>query len=451
MRSALALVMIMIALGAAAFGSPFSALVSYLWYAFFRPQDWVWIDITSYGLSMILGGALILRSVFAGIAPNVTHPISIGILLFAGTGLLAQVNAVAPDVGWNWVDYFFRLTLVCLFLIALVDTPRKLFVAVLTVAGCLGFHAAKAGYGSMVFGGGAIVEGLGGSFPDNNGFALAAAMIFPMLIALSQCVPADWPARAAIRNVLRLTAAGCVLAVIGTFSRGGLLGLVTGLVFLVAVQKGQQLKLIVALVGAVVVAVIFVDLPEGYKDRVETIATYNETGEASALSRLHFWRVAIDMVVDHPFGVGMFNFPYAYDQYDFLDGLFGRSRPVHSSHFQVLAEQGFAGFFVWALLFYSAFVACLRARREATLHLGNTPDGQAIRALSTGLFGSMGAFVVGGAFGNLSLNDLTWVTFAMVAALDRVRASLIQAPPQKTPTDLTLRDKLKPVSANEKA
>jgi len=31
------------------------ALLMYLWFALFRPQDWMWIDITSLRVSMVLG------------------------------------------------------------------------------------------------------------------------------------------------------------------------------------------------------------------------------------------------------------------------------------------------------------------------------------------------------------------------------------------------------------
>jgi hypothetical protein len=40
------------------------------------------------------------------------------------------------------------------------------------------------------------------------------------------------------------------------------------------------------------------------------------------------------------------------------------------------------------------------------------------------LFASMVAFVVGGNFVSLAVNDLTWLTFAMLAALDRMVPSL---------------------------
>ena len=73
----------------------FIALLLYLWFAFFRPQDWIWFDITSLRLSLLLGALLVVPALFVGIWPNLTHPLSIGTVLFLLLGLLAQVNAVA--------------------------------------------------------------------------------------------------------------------------------------------------------------------------------------------------------------------------------------------------------------------------------------------------------------------------------------------------------------------
>jgi putative inorganic carbon (hco3(-)) transporter len=180
-------------------------------------------------------------------------------------------------------------------------------------------------------------------------------------------------------------------------------------------------------VMAVVIATAlpFIPLPKGYTERMTTIVTYESTGEESATSRLHFWEVAWDMAIDRPLGVGMRNFDYAYDSYDFLDGRFGRGRAVHNSHLQVLAEQGFVGFFLWVGAFATAISLCMRMRRIGRSQLAGTPDGEFVFFMAGALIISMVAFMVGGTFIALALNDLTWMTFALVAALDRITAHLV--------------------------
>lgn len=407
--------------------NPFGALLAYQWFAYFRPQEWVWTDISGFRFSMVLGLILVLRCLASGVLPNITHRFSIGMLLFLLTGIVAQVNAMRPDIGWQWIDHFARLALLSMLIVSLVNTPRRLLLAVAVIAVSLGVRTAKIGFASILQGGIRVAEGYGGSFVDNNGFALAAVMIMPMLWALSNVVPAEWKFRRQIVWALRLSTLFSAYAAVSTFSRGGLLALIAGsLAFILTLRRRRLVTIAaVALVGTVVAP--FVTLPEGYTERMETITSYEEVGEDSALSRLHFWEVAVEMAKDHPLGIGMFNFQVAYDQYDFLGGRFGSGRAVHSSHFQVLAEQGFLGLFVWIMLFASALRACLRIRGIAERELADTQDGAVLSNMAQGLFVSMVAFLVGGSFINLALNEITWNTFALVAALERVTSSMVHA------------------------
>jgi len=165
---------------------------------------------------------------------------------------------------------------------------------------------------------------------------------------------------------------------------------------------------------------------EGYLNRVQTITTYEEVGEESALSRVHFWQVAVRMAEAYPFGVGLFNYPLAYDRFDDMNGEYGSRRAVHSSHFQVLAETGFPGIAVWVLQFATAFVVAHRIRRRAKTGGLSSEDRVMWVTAANGLSASMMAFLVGGSFIALALNDVTWLTFAFLAALDRLSAATVR-------------------------
>jgi O-antigen ligase len=178
--------------------------------------------------------------------------------------------------------------------------------------------------------------------------------------------------------------------------------------------------------GALFFAVV--PLPEGYVERMQTITTYEQVGEGSALGRLHFWRIAWLMVKDNPYGVGLRRYDNAYDNYDDSDGAFGRGRSVHNSHLEVLAEMGYAGFVLWIILFVYAMWICTRIRFSASRHPGlSDEDRKYYLAMSTAFAASMLAFIVGGAFIASANNELTWLTFAMVAALDRIYRRHLQS------------------------
>ena len=405
-----------------ALANRFFALQLYLWFALFRPQEWLWVDISQLRLSLVLGLILLLPAVATGILPNFTHPISIGALLFVLSTLVAQVGAIDPAAGWFWIDYLVRLVVVCLLAVSLITTPRRFITVLAVIALSFGFHSAKAGLASLLMGGVQFSDGLAGSFIDNNGYALGCAMVMPLLVATGQNLPllaGRWHERRWLPLPFYVATALTAFTVVSLFSRAGFLALGAVVIMFIVVQR-RKITATAALGVVALLAFWFVPLPKGYLDRIETIQTYEEIEETSALSRLHFWRVAVDMAVDRPLGVGLGNFEASYDRYDRSGGKFGSRRAVHSSHFEVLAETGFGGAAVYAALFGYALFIGFRIRKRSR-RPGLSPSlSRFYFTTANALILSMVAFLVGGAFISLALNDLTWLTFALVSSLDRL-------------------------------
>ena len=285
----------------------FAALQLYLWFGLFRPQEWVWVDLSSLRLSLVLGLILVAPSLATGIYPNVTHPLSLGAIAYFLTALSAQPSAYNSVVGWAWIDYLARLLLVCLLAVPLVSSRKRFIGVVAVIAGSLGFHSVKAGVASVVAGGARFGAGLAGSFVDSNGYALAVVMIVPLLIAVGQNMERRW-----VKLALFGTVPLCALAAVGTFSRAGFLALCASTLAFVGLQH-RRLAMGLGLAIVVFVGLLVIPIPEGYVDRIQTIQTYEEIGDDSAMSRPHFWRVAVIMAMVHPLGVGLRNYDFAYD------------------------------------------------------------------------------------------------------------------------------------------
>ncbi|PYR06698.1 MAG: hypothetical protein DMG00_18030 [Acidobacteria bacterium] len=386
----------------------FVALLLYLWFAFFRPLDWMWLDISALKPSLLVGIVLVVPSLLTGVMPNVTHPLSIGSLLFLASSIVAQVNAVNADVGWSWVDFYTRLVMA-------------------VMSGSFGFHAAKAGLASMLGGGVRFFDGLSGAFVDNNGYACGTVMIMPLLVAagdnLDLVVPENRPKLLLWgRRAFRLAVPLCAFTVVSTFSRGGFLGLAAATLVYIAFHQ-KRVRLALGVSALAVLGLVFVPMPDGYADRLNTLNSY-EQDEGSAVSRFHFWQVAKAMADAQPLGVGLRNYEYAYDDYDFSNGRFGHGRAVHSSHFQVLAELGYPGLAIWLGQFACAFLIALRVRRRSWTADLSPASARMMSTTATALMASMTGFLVGGSFLGMALNDVTWLTFAILAALDRVSADL---------------------------
>lgn len=399
--------------------SRFAALLVYIGFAMFRPQEWVFTDITWLRLSLVSGLILLIPSLLTGVLPNLTHPISIGSVLFLITALIGQTNAVRPDIGWHWLDYMTRLILVCLLAVTILNTRKRLLIAVGVFATALGLHASKVGVMILLTGGFRLLEGFGGSFGDNNEYALGVVMILPFLVATAQNFDAiRGPAPSALRWAWWASIPLCILTIIATYSRGGALALAVAAVVFLVLQR-RKFAGVMVLSALAILAVTFADSLPGYRDRLETVQT--DTEESSAMGRLHFWRTALTISKDWPLGIGLRNFEQMYDQYDSSGGAHGTHRAVHNSHLQVLVELGIPGLLVWISLFGYSIFAALRLRRGAKDPARSSQDRLFCFTLGNAFLASIAGFLIGGSFLSMALNDATWFIFAFVAAADRLR------------------------------
>ena len=422
----------------AALASGYAGLLMYLWFALFRPQDWLWIDITSLRVSMVLGMVMLGRSLVSGFVPNITHPLTLGIALMVGSSIITQTSAVRPDIGWIWIDFFVRLALSCTMLVALARGARRLYGVLAVICLSLGFHAAKAGLAFLLTGGVTrFDDGLSGAFVDNNGYALGTVMILPMLLVTAQNIELVYDGKylAWVRRGLYATIPLCIFTVLGTYSRGGFLAFSAALLTFIMLQR-RRFTALAGLIAFFTLMLAVVPIPQKYVDRLSTIRTFNEKtsdddpegAKESAKSRTHFWQVGIVMAMNKPLGVGIKQYEAAYDQFDFLHGHYGHKRAIHSAHLQVLAELGFFAAFLWVGMFAYAYFACMRVRARAADERLRPQVRRFLVTTANGLMASMAGFLIGGAFLSLAYNELTWLTFAMVAALDRLSVQLATEP-----------------------
>jgi O-antigen ligase len=148
------------------------------------------------------------------------------------------------------------------------------------------------------------------------------------------------------------------VALIMTNSRGGLISLVSEIVFLVALtglrrrhtrrssgEKQSSIKskairagLAVTLVVAVLGTVTLMGGESGLTRLLGSLNTDDPT-----TGRAHFWSVTVDIIKTHPIlGIGLGAFSVVYTGYDSRNGLF-RLEQAHNDYLQVLADGGIVG------------------------------------------------------------------------------------------------------------
>jgi len=389
--------------------SPFYALLFYLWNAYFRPDDWTYGGlVASLNLSFIIGAYLVLATTVSMPRVRVNLRVLLLALFFVQT-VLSTWNS--EYYYWSlsaWVD-FSKVLIVCYIIILLASSDRQRFRSVfLVMAISLGFEMAKQGWAQLY-----VAPGSQNNNPivflgDNNGVAVGAMMLVPILSALAQTSSRKWEA-----FMHRFLLIGVFMRGITTYSRGGFLSAaVVGLFTLARSRK----KIRALIGGAVIVAIVLSVMPQQFWDRMNTINASEEDRDTSELGRLHFWFIARLMAEAKPLsGVGFNAYSQSYETYNGPSdyGEFSGVRSVHSIWFGVLAELGYPGLVLFVGLFASSLWSCwyvsFKCRRD--------PEKRDLRIYANALMASLAAYGVGGTFLPLQYNEMAWHFMALTMTL----------------------------------
>ena len=135
------------------------------------------------------------------------------------------------------------------------------------------------------------------------------------------------------------------------------------------------------------------------------------------------WRLTMANV-NPLLGIGHNAYNVAYDTYDFSMGEYGRGRSVHSSFFGILAEAGYLGFVLFAVILVFAFRSCSRVRKHAAM--GRIPGELGHGAIA--LEASLVVFVVGGMFLPFQYNEMFWHFIGLTIVLRQLADQHMVAP-----------------------
>jgi len=259
------------------------------------------------------------------------------------------------------------------------------------------------------------IDRAAGPIEDPNDFAYLVASVLPLVGYLWSSEPSR-----------RLLWAVCFVllgaATLATLSRGALVGLGALAVWAVATRRvplsGVLLGAATLLSVGLLAFTIWAPLLEDRLDSKGRIASAN-VGAREAL-----WKGAIEMAADRPLtGVGPDAYPLLASQYVRDLPLVLKSRVVHNSYLEILAENG-----PLALLSFLAFLAGTW-RALARSHLrAEQEDDIDLRRLSTALQGTMVIAIVSATF----LSEQLTTPFWLIGALAIVVAGVSRAPARLT-------------------
>lgn len=397
---------------------PFIAIGLWLWSALVPPHIWSFGGLaTSIRWNFLFAIITIVGLLLSKIDKSIPKSsiFILGCLFFAHTTITSIVNAGDGFSVWDRWDFFMRVFL--LFFMMVIIVKKKLHFDTIAWAIVLSFsyQAFIEGAKFLSSGGGHVIYGLSPGFNDNNLSALATLMCVPFILYLIQMYPNEKKVRYCLLGLLFFN----LLFILGSDSRGAFVGLlILSLYYFMKTRHKIRTGIAIAVFCAASVGL----LSEEWFERMETIQTANE--DSSFMGRVKSWKIATLMAMESPIFGGGFNAAFSnretinrlisnWDAVSFIPSsplyIGDKVYVAHSIYFQVLADHGFFGLFIYGLIALVSYLTLSNIIKKSQI------DWQINLAEKLRL--SLFVFLVSGSLLSSAYNDLIWAIFALTVAL----------------------------------
>ncbi len=315
-----------------------------------------------------------------------------------------------PPIGWALsplMSYFSFLILLFVTL-KIVDTPRRLrhvlwaFIASLSLASLYVIREWQKYHALYAYFRPGWVTG------DPNYYTASVLLGIPLALVLARELDSRWQ-RLAMFGAAIVLLLGTALAA----SRGGLLGLLAGVIFL-ARRRRRLLR------WALVAALLLPPALFWRSSPLERLLHPTVSDRKAADTRLALWQAGLDMIRRHPLaGIGLGNFKYEVQQY--APGNANLDHIAHNAYIEIAAEMGLPALFVYLWILFAGWQSLGRAARMEELPGWMSASA---RGLQAGLL----SFSVSQFFLSAQYTKMLWLVIALSACMPMLcRVALAEA------------------------
>lgn len=387
------------------FAQPYAGLLVWSWLGYMNPHrltygfaySFPWVEL----VAIVTLVSLLVSKESKRIEPSAT--VILMILFFAWV-TVATFFAAQSAVAWpKWEE--FGKTLIMVFVtLMLVKHRRRVHWLIWMIVISLGFYGLKGGIFTIVTGGAFHVLGPADSFiANNNDLAQALCMTLPMMRYLQLQAKTKF-----FRIGMALSMLLTGVAILGTYSRGGLIALTVVLAVLLFRSRRRMMVLVVF---AMLAITAYQFMPAKWMSRMSTLHHASRT--LSAQERFRTWKFAANVALHNPIlggGFEVYEDPAMWRKYAPEGAI---ERAVHSIYFRVLGEQGFPGLILFLALLFISLRNCARVRRATR----DSIDDKWAFDLASMLQVSLLAFMTAGLASTSAYFDLTYQIMAVTALL----------------------------------
>ncbi len=342
---------------------PFIGVSAWIWIALTAPASWTF----GFSQQLRLNLTIVVVTAFAYMIyknkPKFRFTaIHFWVFAFGFWMLISTIFNLQIDSGFVWYKYGEFLKVLALFFFVTITVEKKVHVDTFVWAIVLSIssYAAMEAFKFILSGGGHRIVGKAGIIADRNDLAVAVNMCIPLILYLRNTA-----SNKNIRLGLLVLALLNVLAIVGTYSRGGFVGLA---ILFVALWLKSNRKLVYSLIAVALLPVLYESAPEDWKQRQSTVETA-ATEDSSFIGRLWAWKIATLIAADNPLTGGGFKAttdPVLWNTYAPVTPDYGpietppipldkAPKAAHNIYFQVLSSGGFVGLFLFLAMMLAGF------------------------------------------------------------------------------------------------
>ena len=404
------------------FRRPFIGVGAWAWISLAYPAGWAWGFSTNFRMNFTVAILTFIGYFALKNKPKVEFDSLIFLVIVFW--VLAFISSSVTEsflVDHASVKFEEFTKVLMLFAAIILIFSKKIHVDVFiwSVVLAISSYAAMESVKYIVSGGGHRIAGFEGHvLGDRNDLAVAINMTIPLILYL-----ASETKHSKLRMGLYVLVGMNILAIIGTFSRGGFVGLVLlGMYF----YWQSKRKALWSIVIAVCIGISTQMGSSEWSNRMDTVSSAS-SADSSFIGRIWAWKISVKIANDNVFGNSFFatQDPYAWHRYRQSIDNFGPvytppipegqfPKAAHSLYFQVLGDLGYIGLFVYLMLLSSLFFKIKKlGERAKAMELKWAIN------LTTMLSVSIVGYCITGANVSMAYFDLLFGVIGIVYVLDK--------------------------------
>lgn len=406
-----------------AFGRPFIGVLLWAWTALLVPNAYVYSFAAAIPYNMVVA---IITLVMLGVSSEpvvfkMNRTVGLLLLFFAWATVSTIFTIGNPEHTWELWTRFAKIIVFAIVIGLVIRRELRFDALVYAIVLSLGFHGFVEGLKFIASGGGHRIVGPGSSIiADNNQFALAMLCTVPLALYLYKRT------QHRILKAGLLSVAGLLFfTVVGTFSRGGFIG-IAALTIWAFIHSKKKFRFVAIVVPFLAVVAAFA--PSTWFERMDTIGSANK--DSSFMGRVIAWKQSTLIALDHPVFGGGFHSVQTYNVWTYYkENRFsslsfipteepdaGSGHAAHSIYFEVLGDLGFGGL----LIFGALAITTLGNARAIIRQTADKPHLQWAGELARAIEYALVAYYISGAALSMGYFELIYVFMAMLANLRQV-------------------------------